>query len=78
MAVTLDSVQVQFLQSLDQIRALSAEVGNMNSEVDYLNNDHIAKVNIIEACDQQIASLSTASLARAVPARSAAVTVRSS
>ena len=48
MAVTFDNVQVQLLQSLDQIRALSAEVGSINSKVDYLNNDRIAKDNIIE------------------------------
>ena len=48
MAVTLESVQAKLLQSLDQIRALSAEVGNINSDVDYLNNDRIAKDSIIE------------------------------
>ena len=48
MAVSLESVQTQLLQSLDQIRALSVEVGSVNSKVDYLNNDRIAKNNIIE------------------------------
>ena len=48
MPMTLDSIQVQLLQSLDQIRALSAEVGSMTSKVDYLNNDRIAKEHIIE------------------------------
>ena len=48
MSITLDSIQVQWLQSLDQIRALSAEVGSMNLKVDYLNNDRIAKASIIE------------------------------
>ena len=48
MAVTFDSVQAQLLQSLDQTRALSAEVGQLNSKFDYLNNDRITKENVTE------------------------------
>ena len=48
MAVTLDSVEHQLLHSLDQIRSLSTEIGNMNSKFDYLNNGRIANKSIIE------------------------------
>ena len=48
MAISLESVQTQLLQSLDQIRALSVEVGSMNSKVDYFNYDRIAKDNMVE------------------------------
>ena len=48
MAVFIESVQTQLLQSLDQICAVSVKVGSMNSKVDYFNNDRIAKDNIFE------------------------------
>ena len=48
MAVPFESIQTQLMQSRDQIRALSVEVGSMNSKVDYLNNDRIANDSILK------------------------------
>ena len=52
-AVDLQQVQAQMSQSIDQIQSLSIEIESMNTKMDYLNTDRIAK-------DQQIQNLISA------------------
>ena len=49
-AIDLQQVQAQLLQSFDQIQSLSVEIAAMNTKMDFLNTDRIAK-------EQQIANL---------------------
>ena len=49
-AADLQQVQAQMIRSLDQIQSLSMEIASMNTKMDFLNTDRIAK-------DQQIQNL---------------------
>ena len=53
-ATDLQQVQAQMIQSLDQIQSLSIEIASMNTNMEFLNTDRIAK-------DQQIQNLISAS-----------------
>ena len=52
-AVDFQQVQAQMIQSLDQIQSLSIEIVSINTTMDFLNTDRIAK-------DQQIQNLISA------------------
>ena len=52
-AAELQQVQAQAIQSLDQIQSLSLEIASMNTKMDVLNTDRIAK-------DQQTQNLISA------------------
>ena len=53
-AADIQQVQAQMIQSLDQIQSVSIEIASMNTKMDFLNTDRIAK-------DQQIQNLLSAS-----------------
>ena len=42
-AADLQQVQAQMIQSLDQIQSLSIEIASMDTKIDFLNTDRIAK-----------------------------------
>ena len=52
MAVTLESVQIELQRMFNLTHALSQELSSVNSTVDYLNNDRVAKDANIEELKQ--------------------------
>ena len=48
MAIMMDQMQAQMARTFEQLHALSLELGQVNTKVDSLNTDRLAKDQVID------------------------------